>query len=358
MTIVSLGIRSFRNLATVDLEPTRGLNLIAGENAAGKTSLLEAIYYLGRGRSFRTHRHDRVLSADAERFQVVAQLLQETGKTLPLGIERGKRGQSLRFNSQDLSSTSELARILPLQLIHPNSHRLLEEGPKYRRQFLDWGVFHVEQRFFPAWQRFQRALRQRNVALRQYTSEIDVAWEKELVDAAMIIDAARNSYLQDLQQHLPPYLAPISGEVSVEINYQRGWEDNISLLQALEECREIDRKRGHTTRGPQRADIELRVDGVPAVERLSRGQQKLLVTALLLAQAGRLIEKTGKPCVVLIDDLAAELDSRHRRAVIDVLHNMHTQAFISVIDPEPFKTMLGPEDSMFHVEHGTCKKVI
>jgi DNA replication and repair protein RecF len=358
MTIASLGIRSFRNISAVNIQPTAGLNLVAGDNAAGKTSLLEAIYYLGRGRSFRTHRHDRVISAGSDKFQVVAQLQRDSGQPVPLGIERSRARQTLRFNSKDLSSTSELARILPVQLIHPNSHRLLEEGPKYRRQFLDWGVFHVEHRFFPAWQRFQRALKQRNAALRQYGGKIDKAWEIELVEAATIIDAARNAYLLDLQQHLAPYLRPIHGEVSIDISYQRGWEEGQSLSEALETYRETDRKRGHTSKGPQRADIEVRVDGVPAAERLSRGQQKLLVTALLLAQAGRLIEQTGETCIVLIDDLAAELDHNHRHAVIEVLHGMGSQAFITVIDPEPFEEMLAPEDSLFHVEHGMIKKVV
>lgn len=358
MTIDSLAIRSFRNLSRIEIEPSPRINLVFGDNAAGKTSLLEAIYYLGRGRSFRTQRHDRVVCNGETAFRLVARLARSGSAPCVLGMERGRGLHRLRYDGRNLSSTAELARILPLQLIHPNSHRLLEEGPKYRRQFLDWGVFHVEHHFFPAWQRFQRALQQRNMALRKPGQAVDTAWDRELVTAAEIIDRARRAYLADLQACLPRYLQPLAGEVEVEIAYQCGWDADRGLAEALANSLEIDRRRGHTTQGPQRADVVFRIDGVPATERLSRGQQKLFVSALLLAQVGALTERIGEACLVLIDDLAAELDTAHREALVRVLGEMDTQAFVTVIDPEPFLPLLGEKDAMFHVEHGQLKKVV
>ncbi|HKK14893.1 MAG TPA: DNA replication and repair protein RecF, partial [Gammaproteobacteria bacterium] len=159
MSLLSLRIQDFRNLTAVELAPSPGLNLIVGANAAGKTSLLEGIFFLGHGRSFRSRHPERLIREGTDACSVVGQVAGGGGGSgLTVGIERSRRGWRARIGGAPVRGLAELAGQLPTQLINPDSHRLLEGGPQYRRRFLDWGVFHVEHRFLGAWQRYMRAL--------------------------------------------------------------------------------------------------------------------------------------------------------------------------------------------------------
>lgn len=358
MGLISLGIRHFRNLSAVDLEPSGGINVISGPNASGKTSLLEAIYFLGRARSFRTSRFDRLVESGAEQLQVFGRLEADTAP-LALGIERSRRETQIRIGGRSVSAVSALAAVLPLQLVHPNSHRLLEEGPQYRRRFLDWGVFHVEPAFFPAWQRYQRALRQRNAALRSDQSfTYASAWDQELVDAATAIDAVRRRYVKRLGPRVAVFTERLAAIEHVTLAYRSGWPEAVELAAALQESRHRDREAGHTTVGPHRADLQVNVGGVRAAGRVSRGQQKLLVGALLLAQAALFHESTGKTSLILVDDLAAELDAGNRRRFMDLLTALPAQSFVTAIDPESLLADYSGSARVFHVEHGRLQEMV
>lgn len=360
MGLTKLGIRNLRNLEAVNIEPSPRLNLIYGANASGKTSVLEAIYYLGRARSFRTRKLERIIRSGCDRICIYGTLETENYTSVPLGLERSKREFRLRIDGQDANRISELVARLPVQLIHPNSHKLLEEGPRFRREYLDWGVFHVEHSFYPAWKRYQRSLKQRNMALRTRTSpELWVAWDHELVDAAREIHQLRVQYVQQLVELFPHYLEALLGSTAVEIKYYPGWpEDRGDYAGLLQQSRERDREQGYTGYGPHRADLLVSIDGKPAVEQISRGQQKILVTALLLTQAGLFNLRTGKRCLLLIDDVAAELDQAHRRRLMQLLAGMDIQLFVTAIEPEALMTELGGEMKMFHVEHGNVEEIV
>ncbi|NOY66248.1 MAG: DNA replication/repair protein RecF [Gammaproteobacteria bacterium] len=361
MALINLGIRHFRNLQPVDIEPAADLNIIIGENASGKTSVLEAIYFLGRATSFRTNRFDRILQKGQNSLAVYARLKSQKGQIVPFGVQKDAKTVKIRVNEQKVTKVSDLVANLPLQVIHPNSHQLLEEGPKFRRRFLDWGVFHVEQTFYPAWQRYQKALKQRNMALRKKSRKDYISiWDKELIDNALILDKLRKNYINDLQEILHHYIKPVLGDMDSCVEYQQGWQKDMDFPEALEKAIEKDMDRGYTTVGPQRADVKILVDGVLANERISRGQQKILVTGLLLAQAGLFNQKTNKKCILLIDDVAAELDEKNREALLSILINMDVQMFLTSIEKQTLSSVLDSAKSgkMFHVEHGVLSEVI
>ncbi len=361
MALTKLGIRNFRNLHHVDLEPSEDLNLIIGQNASGKTSLLEAIYFLGRARSFRTHRSDRLVEKGQKSLSVFAQQQLENGKKVPFGVQKDPKMVQIRINEQKINKVADLVKNLPLQLIHPNSHQLLEEGPRYRRQFLDWGVFHVEHRFYPVWHRYQAALKQRNMALRQSSAkELIQVWDKELIESGNLLHQMRTEYVNELQLLLKSYIEPVLGPLDLGIHYQAGWAKELTLEEAIVRSLENDMDRGFTGVGPQRADISIKIDGVLASERISRGQQKILVTCLLLAQAGLFNEKTGRKCVLLIDDVAAELDPDNRNRLLQVLHGMKVQMFLTSIEKKTLLPMraYSSTSKMFHVEHGKLTDVV
>ena len=353
MTIRRLQISGVRNLEQVRLDDCGSVNIFTGSNGSGKTSLLEALFLLGRGRSFRSHKTSSVINHLATRCVVFGEL--HDGETV--GVMRTRQDQQLfKINGNPAHAASQLADLLPLQLINAESFSLLEGGPKIRRQFLDWGVFHVEPEFLFHWRRIQKALKQRNSLLRHgKMRDSDLApWDSELVLCANAVDAMRANYLRRLQPHV---LLLLEGMVQLdrpEIVYRRGWAEDADLAQVLVRDRQRDGQHGSTHSGPQRADLDLRVGGRPAEEVLSRGQEKLLACALRLAQGVLLHEMTGKTCIYLVDDLPAELDRERRQALCRQLSAMRSQVFVTATDPDSLRDCWpdGQNTKWFHVEHG------
>jgi DNA replication and repair protein RecF len=358
VAIDSLDIVNFRNLQHVSLHCSPRLNLIFGENASGKTSLLEAIYFLGRARSFRTRQGAELIHHGQTALRVVAKVA-IGGRLVPLGIERSVQQLSARIDSQPVRSLAELAVHLPVLLLNPDSHRLLEDGPQQRRRFIDWGLFHRESAFLPAWKRFQSALKNRNAALRAGEADRSLAvWEHELTAAAAVLDSLRDTFCKALQAQLAPFLQATLGRVAPTIDYRRGWSQEQDLAELLRRDREQDRQQGYTRHGPHRADFIIRLDSRPIAERLSRGQQKLLVIALVLAQAQLYQEHTGQACILLIDDLPAELDRPHRERVMACLAEQTSQSFITAIEAGLLNSHAweAVERQVFKLTQGVIKK--
>jgi DNA replication and repair protein RecF len=355
MHLTELRIRNFRCLAEAQIQPGSGLNLIVGGNASGKSSLLEAIYFLGRAQSFRGTPADRLIRSGESGLSVFGRLQNGAGPETTLGVQRAGRQRQIKIGAQDDAGILELVAALPIQVIDPGLQQLLEEGPEQRRRFLDWGVFHVEQRFYPAWLRYQRALRQRNHALRTQAPDAEVgAWDPELVQQGGIIDQARREYLAALDGVLAGILARLFDEPDIDIKYQPGWPDERPFADALARGRERDREAGFTQAGPHRADLRIRLQGRQARRHASRGEQKLVSAALLLAQAALLQDRHGRQPVLLIDDLAAELDAHSRARLFAAIRAQGTQAFLSFLEPGQIPED-GGENRMFHVEHGRVR---
>lgn len=352
MHLTELRIRNFRCLAEVRMQPGPGLNLIVGENASGKSSLLEAIYFLGRAQSFRGTPAERLIRGGERDLSVFGRLRNDTGPETTLGVSRSGRQRQIKVGAQNDAGILDLVAALPIQVIDPGLQQLLEEGPEQRRRFLDWGVFHVEQRFYPAWLRYQRALRQRNHALRAQAAAAQVsAWDTELVQQAEILDQARREYLEALKAVLAAILGELFDEPSVAIEYQRGWPDDRPLAEALAKGQAADRESGFTRAGAHRADLRIRLHGRQARRHASRGEQKLVSAGLLLAQAELLRRHRARQPVLLIDDLAAELDARSRARLFATIEALGTQAFLSFLEAGQIPAETAGH-RMFHVEHG------
>ncbi len=356
MVLQRLTVSGVRNLQPVTLMLSPTINLFYGANGSGKTSLLEAIHLLGLARSFRSSRIYPVIAHAAAECTVFGEGL-VGGGAQALGVTRCRSNElAIRINGQAVRTAAELARQLPLQLINPDSFRFLEGTPKLRRQLLDWGLFHVEHRFFPIWQSFQQALRQRNAWLRhgKMKSIDETVWGKMFADASQQIDQFRQAYVGRLIPVFERVLASLIHLDGLKLNYYRGWDHERTLEEVLAASVERDSLLGHTQFGPQRADLRFRVKNTDAVEALSRGQQKLVVCALRIAQ-GLLLNEAGQGgCIYLIDDLPSELDRAHREALCRLLEELQCQVFITCIDPELLNTCWQSRTpvSMFHVEHG------
>lgn len=356
MSLIKLEVSRFRNLRHIQLQPS-SINIITGDNAAGKTSLLEAIYFLSVSRSFRTHQIKDVIQQGMESLQVVGKL-KSAHREIILGLEKGAQNTKLRINGASVKQASELAAYLPVQLIHPEGHHLIEQGPKQRRKFLDWGVFHVEQDFLPSWHHFTRILKQRNAAIRIKSAKKDIQlWDEGLVDYGTKITQYREQYIENLIPYIRHYADFLIGE-AVELKFRPGWNKEHQYKDALQAQIELDIKQGYTRAGPQRAEIEFFSQKRAVQNFFSRGQQKMLVCALRLAQIQYLKDFTGKETILLLDDLAAELDSDHRRRLLDAAIESGAQIFITVTESRLLDIPDSIEKKMFHVEHGHVTEVV
>ena len=359
MHLMQLQIQNFRNLNEVNFELVDGVNLITGLNASGKTSLLEAIYYLSHLRSFRTHQISDLINRQSTQLQLVAQIQTDTDNQIPIGIQRSRNKLEVRANRQPIKRVADIATLFPVLAIHPDSYKLITGSPSQRRQYLDWGVFHVEHDFFGVWQRFKKSLSQRNAALKSRQDDAYCSlWDKELFDMATHIDKLRNKYLLNLQPYMDELISRFFKDQLVEVIYKRGWANDASLDQLLKTELFKDRIKGFTQFGPHRAELVIKVDGQSAQTGISRGQQKTLVALLRLAQAQQFTESTGRNCILLYDDLAAELDSIHREKILAVLANMKVQLFLTAIESEQIDISVWKNKKMFHVEQGQLKDLI
>jgi DNA replication and repair protein RecF len=357
MSLDSLGIEDFRCIERAELVLDDRCNVISGENASGKTSLLEAIFVLGRGRSFRTAKAETLIRNGTAAFQLTGRVRAD-GSARPLGLRFSRDGIEARYSGRPVSGLAELATILPAQAIDPEVHRLIEGGPQERRRFLDWGVFHVEPIFVEHWRRYQRALKQRNAALRAGAAPPLVrAWDPELVDAGELVAASRARYLASLAPQVSATAERLLGG-RLEIALLQGWSVERTLQESIEASWARDRERGLTHTGPHRADMAVRFEEAPARDRVSRGQQKLAAAALLLGQLRCDAELGSSVAALLVDDPAAELDSGNLDRLLREVVSLPAQLFVTALDPENSCLTSLPDGHRFHVEHGSVRRLI
>ena len=357
MALKRLRVENVRCIEAADLAFDPQRNLIFGPNASGKTSLLEAIYFLGRARSFRGVRNDQLIRSGADGLTATAYLAREHRERV-LGVHFGPDGLEARLDARPVAGVAELATTFPVQAIDPGLHQLIEEGPQQRRRFLDWGVFHVEPSFVQSWQRYQRALRQRNTALRtRAQAEMIRAWDHEIVSAGMHIAAARNRYLDALAPEVRATGERLLG-LPIELQLAQGWAADRSLSEALDRSLSRDTDRGVTHVGPHRADLQIRVAAEPARNRVSRGQQKLVAAALLVGQLRCDANLASPTAALLVDDPAAELDQDSLERLLDEILGLPLQLFVTALDPtHPALERLATA-ARFHVEHGKLTRLI
>jgi DNA replication and repair protein RecF len=351
----SIHVENLRCIADAALEFDAQATGIVGANASGKTSLLESVFFLAHGRSFRTPQREKLVRAGAAYLRVVASL-DDVARTLIVGAEYRDEVLTIHVGGHPVSTISEVAARLPVQVIDPGVHRLIEEGSARRRRLLDWGVFHVEHMFLDAWRRYQRALQQRNAALRQgCTEDLLVAWDSELAVSADLVDAHRAAYFAQLAPELQTFIKQLVN-IEVTVEYHRGWSADEPLSDALKRVRARDFRVKTTTLGAHRADLQFLVGRAPARDRISRGQQKMLASAFVLASVAASRGAHSKPMCLLLDDPAAELDVDNLGKLLSALRSVHAQLVVTAVTEAGLKGL--PIGRGFHVEQGRVRPML
>ena len=364
MYIRRLSLHNVRRFDHVELAPQPGINLITGDNGAGKTSVLEALHLMAYGRSFRGRVRDGLVRQGRDAVDVYVEWDEhragaEQATRRKAGLHHTGQDWRGRLDGEDVAQLGNLCAALAVVTFEPGSHALVSGGGEPRRRFLDWGLFHVEPDFLGLWRRYSRALKQRNALLKQggHPQALD-SWDRELAEAGEPLTARRQHYLERLQdrtvelaQHLAPNLQIHS------LSLSPGWrKQELSLADALLLARERDRQQGYTSVGPHRADWSVGFAEIPGRDALSRGQAKLTALTCLLSQAEDYAEQRGEWPVIALDDLASELDRTHQGRVLERLRTGPAQIFITATET-PAALADATHITRFHVEHGQVNPV-
>lgn len=358
MSISRVLIENFRNLRAVDQCFSPHFNFILGKNGSGKTSLLEALFYLAHGRSFKSAVQSRIIHYQASQFTLHGQI-QEQQHQWSIGLQKLRQGSTkMKINGEDATKLADLAHLLPIQIITPEGLNLLNGGPRYKRAFLDWGLFHHQRAFFSVWRDLHRLLKQRNAYLvkaRHYQELLP--WDKSLASLSHQITQWRQDYAYALQQAILQSCELFLPEISLESSFYQGWDKKEDFADVLAKNFERDKHLGYTFSGPHKADLRFKVKGLPVEDMLSRGQLKLLMCALRLAQGEHLMQQKHRHCIFLIDDFASELDEQKRALLAERLQRSGSQVFVTAIHPSQLKQMQGCSHRTFHIEDGILSEV-
>jgi len=350
--IKELRIQCLRNISQARLDLSPKLTLLVGPNGAGKTAVLEALFLLGRGRSFRGGNARRLIKKGSESCQVYGRL--ETDQhSHRLGVSRSATTTEIRIDGR-ARRIVELAKVIPVQIMEPGGFALLDAAPNDRRRWMDWGLFHVEQTFYDHWKRYRRILAQRNAALRavRATQEIKT-WTAAFCQQATALTRLRLKYLENIG----PLFASQAQRLGlpyreVRVRYRDGGLSLHSPEADLEARIDRDREAHNTVAGPHRADFIIEGDGADLRGRASRGQHKLLVLALMLAQAKSFTLLCGHAPLLLFDDLFAELDAPHQQMALETVAGLDAQTVLTSLSETAFGAVSKQAARLFHVEQG------
>ncbi len=356
MSLEKLDIYRVRNIVQASLLPSSGINFIFGKNGSGKSALLDALFILGRAKSFRSNSIKQVIQLNQPDLIVSAKLKHHNSTTTSLGIQLGLKSKTIHLNHQEIYSSSELAHVFPVQLITPKSYQLLDGGPQFRREFMDWGVFNMNHDFLTVWRSFKKALLHRNALLKKHDLKQINVWNQELAQYGTILTEYRQQYLILLE----PFIRKIA-DIFIKINnpeikFVTGWEKGYSYLDCLQQDLEKDLKFGYTHSGPHRGDFVFYSDGRIAKDFVSRGQLKALILTLKLAQVQLFKSDLSQDMCLLIDDFSSEFDSISRNKLLTFLSQLDNQVFITTNEFNEFGNIeMDGQYKVFHVEQGKVK---
>ena len=363
MSVAKLITQNFRNLdgEVINFHPK--LNFFVGDNGSGKSSLLEALFFLGHGKSFRTSKLDSLACHETKCFVVSVRDSNDTQLGLSRDISSGLT--NIKIDGQRYSRLSVLAKNIAIQIVTPESFKLFFGGPKERRRFIDLGMFHVKHDFSNQWKNFNRVLKQRNACIRLGDKSKSVTndsmlsyWTEQFCQLSIEVSMLRSAYVSEIISELNSWLAILLPSINnrVTVQYLQGWPQKNTLIDVLNNNQEKETSFGYSLYGAHKFDVKFLLDKKAIETQLSRGQQKLFLLALTFAQASFIARvKLVKP-ILLIDDIGAELDTNSRTALSTAIDKLDCQVIITAIEPNVLHPFIGGCDdrkySMFHVKHG------
>ncbi len=364
MQVESLKLEHFRNIKEALLEPSPGVNVIYGENAQGKTNLLESLWLFTGCKSFRSRR-DKEMVEFEESFAKNEMHFRAFGREQSATLWVDKKRSAMK-NGVNLRSPAELIGSFYAVVFVPAHLSLVKDGPAFRRRFLDTALCEIKPNYAKALAKYNHTLVQRNALLKDIMAHPELLdtldiWDDRLATVGAYIIAERVAYAENLSEKTDSIYRGLSGgKEKITVAYQNNVkaysadaaEVKAMLLSLLQEKRRDDLENRITTSGPHRDDLKIEIDGLSARNYGSQGQQRSAALALKLSEAEIIKEKTGEDPVILLDDVLSELDVSRQDYILN--HMQDRQVFLTCCDPSNVLRLCGGKS--FLVEGGQIKK--
>ena len=353
----SINILNYRNIREASLEFSPKLNCFVGLNGQGKTNVLDAIYLLSFTKSAYTSQ-DSLNITHGEEMAMVQGTYDEF--TISCGLRRGVKKQ-FRKDKKDYPRLLDHIGLIPLVMVSPADHQLIEEGSDERRRFMDVVIGQRNRKYLDCLATYNALLKQRNALLKQYADaaappdDLLEVLEWQMIEPAEYIFRSRTEFFTEFEPYFQEVYKVISGSAETpSLRYISQLQDR-NLREAYIKTRQRDLILGWTSQGPHKDDLDMRLGEWPLKQVGSQGQQRTFVLAMKLAQALYLADTTGEAPILLLDDIFDRLDSeRVERIVTMVQSEQFGQIFITDTDRQHLTEIIqpGPEAKIFHVENG------
>ncbi len=355
MLIHALRYVAFRNITRESFAPAPGFNVFWGQNAQGKTNLLEGIYLLGVLKSFRAQRNDELIGLDHATARLEAAVT-TAGVERHLDLRLSPQGKQIRLDGKGVRRAGEVLGTLRPILFSPEEVSLVKGSPGGRRDLIDRALLQVDPGYLERFQKFLQILRQRNRLLKDGAAERQLApWSENYIVAAAAVRADRFRYTEELRPALQQayrFIAQGGEEADLVYPAPPDLDFTSELRGAIDRCRVGERRLGQTQVGPHRDDPRFLVNGRPLRLFGSQGQQRCFILAFKAAQIEHLEQQTGEPPVLLLDDITSELDSQRKSYLFDFLRERRGQVFITTTDPDSLRHEGLNEARFYHVKRG------
>ncbi len=358
MQISKLKIQGFRCYESLEIEFIQRINIFSGTNGAGKTSILEAIYFISTGKSFRSKRNKNLINHHADEMLVFAHYNNADDTNNRVGITLASNlKKNIKLNGQKINNQSAIAHKLPVVSIDPDSYLFLDKPPQYRRSFLDWLVFHVKPEYLNVWSKVSRCQKQLNSLYKGKSADQVDHWESLYIKYATELTQMRAAVFSDLKPLINQRIELIVPELAkFDLIFYQGWSQDNTLTEQLTKDRNKNVLYGNLNFGVHKMDIRNTFNNQPAHEILSRGQKKLISIIYYLSYIELLSTHLKVNPILCLDDMDAELDSGKTKVLFDFIQNSSHQTFISTVDANKLLDVL-PNADLFHVEHGMVNRL-
>lgn len=356
MRLIAFESRNFRCLTELLFEPESGINVICGNNAQGKTSLLEAILYAATSKSHRTVSDSELVSHGADALRLVAQVHRaDRDLTIEAGWWQGAK--RFKINGVAQSRVSDILGKMMVVLFSPEDIGLIKGGASGRRRFIDMEMSQVSPPYLHALQRYRQALRQRNELLRGESPDGDViaAFDDQLSRHGAVIVEERRIFIEQLARHAAEAYARITRGEPMDLRYLPDVPTGVSLAEILKKTRASDIRRQMTTRGPHRDDADIDIANRPARNFASQGQQKTAALALKLAELNLIRERTGEYPILMLDEVLSELDAVRSRLLFDAIAP-EVQCLLTTTTVTRPDLVFGSHCTLYSIEGGKLEK--
>lgn len=356
MHLTQLQCEHFRGLEALCFQPVPGTNVIRGENAQGKTSLLEALLFLTTSKSHRTTAESDLVRHGGDDFHIRGRVVR-ADRAVEMEAHWWKGNKRFKVNGLALQRVSDVLGKVNVVFFSPEDTALVQGAAAQRRRFLDMALSQLSPEYLHALQQYRQVLRQRNELLRN--SNLDPAhldaWDEQLAEQGETLMRERSTFLEQLAAHAADAYREIAAMEKLELAYRPDVKTVAPLLKALQAARRADLKQGVTTRGPHRDDFEFLIEGVAARNFGSQGQQKTAALTVKLAELRLARERTGEYPVLMLDDVVSELDASRSRRLFEAL-TRDIQCLVTTTDLTPQNGLFGRDCAEFLIKGGRLEE--